>query len=107
MTKQVPKERRYQSSLRRGWVVRSTARVKRKDGREGILTSWWYGPRHGFSTTWGPLDYSVAVFATKEAAQDAVARGYFGGSTGFAFETVSEARKIEEAAARRRTAIQS
>lgn len=43
----------------KGWVVRLTSDTH---------VSWWYGPQHGWGTTSGPLDYSVAVFPTKKEA---------------------------------------
>lgn len=50
----------------KGWVVRI---VTRFNGHQ--IASWWYGPAHGWGTTSGPLDYDVAVWPTRKAAEDA------------------------------------
>jgi hypothetical protein len=48
----------------KGWVVRWTTGT----GHVG----WWYGPDHGWGTTSGGLDYSVALWDTKREAVAAI-----------------------------------
>lgn len=56
----------------RGFVVRGRFATPAKGDRpEREHWSWWYGPDHGWGTTWGPLDYSVHVFASRPAARTA------------------------------------
>ena len=57
-----------------GWVIRSEAVVD--NGKKHV--SWWYGPDHGWGTTWGGLDYSVRVWRLRRQALDAFRSGYGG-----------------------------
>lgn len=57
-----------------GWVMRDETTLT-KTGR--VHVSYWYGPNHGWGRTFGGLDYSVAVFPTRKAAEQAW-RGEFG-----------------------------
>lgn len=68
--------------------------------------AWWYGPDHGWGTTWGGLDYSVHVFATRREATAAVrAQGL--GHRRPIVETVQEAVAfaIEQTKHRREAAV--
>lgn len=51
-----------------GWVLRDEVRYP---APRGLHVSWWYGPDHGFGTTYGSLGYSTAVFPTRLAAEEA------------------------------------
>lgn len=85
----------YSADLRRGFVVRHTTR----SGLGGA--AWWYGPGSGWGTTFGALDYGVAVFPSRRAAELAVGSGYNGASR-LTIDTLSEARAIEQASRERR-----
>lgn len=78
----------------KGWVVRTTRTYK-----DHTHTAWWFGPHHGWGTTSGGLDYSVAVFPTKKEAT-AVARRY--GVRGATVERVADAVAFEIAECDRR-----
>lgn len=53
----------------RGWMVGHTAPVSA--GR--VITSWWYGPDHGWGTTYGGLSHSgPVVWRTKFEAEMAL-----------------------------------
>lgn len=57
----------------RGFVVRGRFVIPGKNGApDHEHHSWWYGPDHGWATTWGRLDYSVHVFATRTSARAAL-----------------------------------
>lgn len=64
---------RYNGSLTIGWVIRSELRppVVRR-----AFATWWYGPDHGFGTTYGPLDSSVRVWPTRDGAEKAAREVY-------------------------------
>jgi len=58
----------------RGWMVAHT--YSASSGR--ALTSWWYGPCHGWGTTYGGLSHpGPVVWPTKFAAEMAI-RAIFG-----------------------------
>lgn len=67
-------EKRYEPG-RAGWVIRWAVEVP-QTGRTAV--SYWYGPDHGWGQTWGGLDYSVAVFPTRKAAEVAWRSVYHG-----------------------------
>lgn len=100
--------RRYSEDATRGFVVRSShVLTSKKTGKPTSHTSWWYGPGHGFGTTFGTLDYCVALFPSRKAAEDAIRTGYHGATPGrLIVETVKEARGIL-AARRRQTGARS
>lgn len=79
--------RHYDDDLTRGFVVRYITRAV--GGRP--YSAWWMGPKHGFGTTFGGLDYSTAVFPSRAAAEHAISSGYRGGSA-LTIQTVKEAR---------------
>lgn len=95
---------RYSEDLRRGFVVRHTSNYTATSDRPAMtLTTWWYGPGHGFGTTFGGLDHCVAVFPSRIAAQRAIDDGYYGtNGTRLVVESVSEARAIAAAQLARR-----
>lgn len=101
----------YTDDLERGFVVRSAITYP-PDGEYpypsgGTHHSWWYGPTRGFGTTWGGLDFSVAVFPSRVAAERAIA-SYAGAPANPAagrrhhVETVKEARALRDRLARAR-----
>lgn len=95
---------RYSDDLRRGFVVRHTVNYPATKDRSGwTLTTWWYGPGHGFGTTFGGLDPCVAVYPSRVAARRAVDTGYLGAQPDrLVVESVSEARSIAAAQVARR-----
>lgn len=50
--------------------------------------AYWYGPDSGWGTTYGPLDYSVRVFATEAGARLRL-------PAGCRVTSVDEARAVE------------
>lgn len=55
-----------------GFVVASKVELTSKATGEPVThTSYWYGPDHGFGTTYGGLGYSTRVFASRPAAKRA------------------------------------
>lgn len=77
-------------SLARGFVVARAGTVP--SGREH--TSWWYGPDHGWGTTSGPLDRSVALFASRAGARLAIQQAGVGGR-GYRIIPVDAAIELE------------
>jgi len=71
-----------------GWVVRNTTQIG-----NSFHHSWWYGPKHGWGTTSGPLDYSVEVFRTKREATEAL-RSVYGRSGGANIEVERVANAV-------------
>lgn len=71
----MPAADRYRPGID-GWVVESRRSLPptSKIPEPRLHVSWWYGPDHGWGTTWGPLDPSVRVFATFGDATAAAAR---------------------------------
>lgn len=53
------------------WVMRDERLLTRRDRTEAPHVSWWYGPDHGWGSTFGPLDFCVAKFPTRKAAEAA------------------------------------
>lgn len=67
----------------KGWIV-SCSRTfpSAKTGQPVTHVAYWYGPRHGWGTTTGPLGGQVVVFPTKGDAEDAL-RSVFGKPSGW------------------------
>lgn len=54
-----------------GWVIRDAIAASPHLKPGTVHVSWWYGPDHGWGVTYGTLSYSVAVFPTRKAAEQA------------------------------------
>lgn len=66
-----PRRRRYDRGAP-GFVIASARTfTSNATGEDVTHTSYWYGPRHGWGTTYGGLGYSTAVFASRPAAKRA------------------------------------
>lgn len=102
MTARDDAARRYSEDRRRGFVVRSHTKFKRPDGRDHSHTTWWYGPNHGWGTTFGGLDYSVEVFPSRQAANAAIAQYRGHSAHRLVIDTLAEARRIRDAVAAER-----
>lgn len=93
-----------------GWIIRSVAEISRLDGSTREHVSWWYGPTHGWGTTYGSIlgrrwirgrgekgafqqDSCVAVFATRKEAEQTF-RSVYGRMT-----SRYEAQRVEDAIA--------
>ena len=78
-----------------GWVVESRDSRHTKNGTQHV--SWWYGPDHGFGTTWGPLDESTRVWARYDDAERDVLRTLGSASIGRSGKRETVIRRVEHA----------
>lgn len=78
-----------------GWVVESRDSRHTKNGTPHV--SWWYGPDHGFGTTWGPLDGSTRVWARYDDAERDVLRTLGSASIGRSGKRETVIRRVEHA----------